>query len=366
MISQTSEKGKNTNLTHRQIAEKIGVSRQLVGFALRGEGRMSDEMRRQILEVAHANGYNEFSNGAARSMAARKYGKRAATGVLAVLFPATFGGQPLSSVPYFMPFFEGIESEVIERGLDLMLCPSRPQGLPRLVREGYVDGVISILTHRTTLEPLLELDIPVIYIALATNRLVEIEKSASIIMDDYKGGVLATRHLLELGHRKIAYLGFCRDDEAQTKDTRHFQGYLDALHEYQVAPDDSLIDTSLSSKTIQVGTDAMKNMLAGKGPDFTGLVCHNDLLAMGAIRALQDCGKRVPEDVSVVGFDDVSTQYAFQPALTSISFPRHEMGRRAVQILLEKSKKSNEDTTPLQCETFPVELVMRNSTERIS
>jgi LacI family transcriptional regulator len=364
MLTQITEKTKNANLTHRQIAEKVGVSRQLVGFALRGEGRMSDEMRRQILEVARDNGYNEFSNGAARSMAARRYGKRALTGVMAVLFPATFEGQPLSSVPYFMSFFEGIESEVIERGLDLMLCPLRPQGLPRLVREGHVDGVISLLTHRTPLEPLQELDIPIVHIALATNRLVEIENSTAIMMDDHNGGTLATRHLLELGHRKIAYMGFSRDDEKQSKDTRNYQGYLDALREYQVVPDESLIDTSLSSKTVQVGNDAMKQMLCGRTPNFTGLVCQNDLIAMGAIRTLQEAGQRVPEDISVVGFDDVSTQYAFHPALTSISFPRHEMGRRAVQILLEKSKKSSGADSLPQREIFPVELVIRDSTRK--
>ncbi len=94
---------------------------------------------------------------------------------------------------------------------------------------------------------------------------------------------------------------------------------------------------------------------------FTALVCHNDMVAMGAIRALQESGLRVPEDASVIGFD-VAAQYALAPGLTSIRFSRQEMGRRAVQLLTEE--RSHVGAHPAHRETFPVELVERETTRR--
>lgn len=368
MTPLISEKEKPAGLTHRQIAEELGVSRQLVGFALRGEGRMSDEVRQRILDVARISGYDQYSNGAARSMAARRYGKRMKTGLMAVLFAPTFGGRPISSVPFFMPFFDGLENEAIELGIDLMLCPLRPQGLPRLVREGQVDGIVCLVTDKMALEPLLKLDVPLVNILIAHGRAEEVSQTPILSMDAQGGGNLATRHLIGLGHSRIAFLGFSGPSEVK-KSTKspNWAGYCDAMRKNGLVVDESLVDTQTTALSVQAGAEALHRLLErrpeGGALPFTGLVCANDLLAMGAVRALKEAGLRVPEDVSVVGFDDVSTQYAFEPALTSIRFPREEMGRRAVRLLSE-AENQNPASLLQTPEVFPFELIERDSTAR--
>ena len=368
MAPHLSETTKLSGLTHRQIADELGVSRQLVGFALRGEGRMSDEVRQRILNVARINGYDQYSNGAARSMAARRHGKRMKTGLMAVLFAPTFEGRPISSVPFFMPFFEGFENEAIERGIDLMLCPLRFQELPRLVREGQVDGVVCLVTDKMALEPLLTLDVPLVSILIAQGRADEVSQTPILSMDARGGGALATRHLIGLGHSHIAYLGYSGPSEVKKPlESPNWKGYCDAMRESGLALDESLVDTQTTAVSLQAGAEALHRLLKDrpetKTLPFTGLVCGNDLLAMGAVRALQEMGSRVPEDVSVVGFDDVSTQYAFRPALTSIRFPREEMGRRALRLLSE-AEYQNPDSSLQGHEIFPVELIERDSTAR--
>ncbi|MDQ3815798.1 MAG: LacI family transcriptional regulator, partial [Armatimonadota bacterium] len=352
-------------ITQKAIADQLGVSRQLVGFALRGEGRMSDALRQKILEVARQNGYHQFSNGEARLMVSRRYGKRVASGVLAVLFHATFEGQPLSSVPFFTSFFIGLENEAKECGIELVLCPLRSDDLPLLVRESWVDGVICLLTPEAAALRVRELALPVLSIQY------EAPGVPSLLIDESGGTTLTTRHLLELGHRRIAYLGLA--EKATPIAEQRLTGYLRALHENGLPVAPELLDVTLTRTTMQAGADAMERMLRRcrarqpartrqSPPGFSALVCYNDMIAMGAIRVLKEAGWQVPADVSVAGFDDVSVQHGFSPALTSVSFPRQEMGRRAVQLLCDQHKEIANADCQDQIERFPVRLVVRDST----
>lgn len=347
--------GGSAKLTQKQIADQLGVSRQLVSFALRGQGRMSDALRRQILEVAKDNGYHQYSNREARAMIARRYGKRAASGIMAVLFRPTFQNQPLSSVPFFMPFFEGLESEAIRHGIDLALCAVRPNELPRLVRENQVDGVIGLLIPENTIEQMRQTDLPLVSV------LYEVESGVSLMIDDARGTQLATEHLIRLGHRNIAYIGlhYARGKERE-------QGYRKALREHHLAQHENLIDISDENPSIEGGAAAMQRLMAVQPPKFSGLVCHNDLMAIGAISVLKEHGCRVPEDVSVVGFDDVSRHYSFSPALTSINFQRQEVGQRAVQLLCQQQAEGATAANFMGREVFPVRLVERDSTRPYS
>lgn len=358
---------KSTRPTHRQIAEQLGVSPQLVSSALRGNGRVAATTRQRILDVARTNGYDQYSNSAARAMASRRHGKKPKTGVLAVLFVAV-EGQPLSTMPFYVPFFEGLQSEAFKDGLDLMLCPMRGQNLPRLVREGQVDGVVCLATDGLDIETLKSVEVPVVHIALTVSPLPQGD-TPTLSADEHTGGVLVTRHLIELGHQRIAFIGFSNHSRTKTaKESQRFAGYCDALREANIPFDESLVESGMKNPGIQAGAEAMHALLQrsaeGATLPFTGLFCYNDLLAMGAIHTLQEAGFRVPEDVSVAGFDDVSYQYAFRPSLTSANFAREQMGRRAVRLL---SDMETVDATSLRKhqEVFAVELIERESTRRL-
>jgi DNA-binding LacI/PurR family transcriptional regulator len=355
-------------MTQKHIAEQLGVSRQLVSFALRGEGRVSEDTRRKILETAQQGGYHEFTNREARVMVSKRYGKRVRTGIIAVLFQPTFEGQPLSSVPFFMPFFDGIESEAIEQGLDLMLCPLRPQGLPRLLLDGQVDGVICLLTDNVPAELLDQLSVPLVHILLVTDWCSQIENALVLGMDARGGIEMATRHLIELGHRRIAFLGIASPrNNGMHLENQRYEGYCEALRAAGISLDEALVDIESTGPTIQTGVNIMKRLLQPDGTLlFSAMVCYNDLIAMGAIRVLREAGYRVPEDVSVVGFDDLSDQYGFSPALTSIRFPREEMGRRAVKMLCNNEANESLDVVLPERNFLPAELVQRDSVRTFS
>lgn len=345
-------------VTQKEIAANLGVSRELVKFALSGTGRVSAEARQRIIAEAARLGYTAQHNRAARSLIARRYGRRVRTDIIAVLMPeAFFGGIALPRVPFFAPFIEGIEQAAGEQGLDIFLCSSRLGALPRLLEAGEVDGVISVADSTARLRTM---NLPVVNFGRPGDGW-----AVGIHPDNYRGGQLATQHLIDLGHREIACLGFAPGEAPdrlyQPAHDRN-EGYRDALANARIHFTGKLFLDDIVSPDVDSGVAAMGRLLA-RDADFTGVVCFNDLIAMGAIQALRAAGRRVPQDVSVIGFDDVSLQYPLRPLLTSIAFDRFAMGRRAVDLICEARAALEEgQTLTNHDESFAVQLVQRAST----
>jgi LacI family transcriptional regulator len=336
-------------VTQKQIAQQVGVTQQLVALALQNSPRVADATRARIWDAARQLGYSPNSNRHARVLAAKRHGTPISTDILAVIFEP-LKNSPATSDPYFMPLVDGIEIEAGRRGYDLFLMPARTTGLPWLIREGWIDGVILLGAH-PHLYGLEELSTPVVTLGSA------LEGVAGLTPRDEEGAYLATRHLLHLGHRRIAYLGPGHWPSA----TARFAGYRRALQESGLPFTEELVENTLAEPMIGEAQSAMARLL-GRAR-FTGLVCHNDPVAMGAIQYATSVGLQVPRDLSVTGFDDVSEQYHFQPPLTSVAFAGIEMGRRAVQMLCEEIVHLTEqETTAAGQETFPVMLKVRAST----
>jgi DNA-binding LacI/PurR family transcriptional regulator len=336
-------------VTQKQIAEQVGVTQQLVALALQNSPRVAEATRMRIWEAARGLGYNPNSNRHARVLAAKRHGKPITTDILAVIFEPT-KGSPATSDPYFMPLVDGIEIEAARRGYDLFLVPSRDTGLPWLIKEGWTDGVILLGTH-LHLHGLDELGVSVVALGSHLNKV------PGLTPRDEEGAYLATRHLIELGHRRIAYLGPRQWQSAQERLT----GYRRALLQAGLPHGPELIETTLDEPLIGMAQSGIAQLL--DRTKFTALVCHNDPVAMGAIQYALAKGLQVPRDLSVTGFDDVTEQYHFQPEVTSVAFAGTEMGRRAVQILCEVIEKSGEVEEPVAVhETFPVTLQVRAST----
>lgn len=344
-------------ITQKDIAHNLGVSRETVKFALNGNGGVAAATRERVLREAERMGYSRTSNTAARTLAAQRNGSRAVTGTIAVVSAAAFDSAPLRNVPFFAPLFAGIEAEARIRDLDICLLPLREERLPRLISERGVDGAIC-LGEAAIIPRINEFEVPIVGLDVYSDC------APHIVPADRKGMKLATRHLIELGHRRIAFIGHGLHFPSAVE---RFEGYRAAMNEAGLGLDEKLIETTLMHSEAEHGGAAAERVLSrtrqrtGK-PTFTAIVCYHDLFAMGAVRALQAAGLRVPDDVAVVGFDDVSTHYSFAPAITSVSFDRHAMGRRAVQVigaLLEG------ETIETQHEVFPVELVVRDSTRAV-
>ncbi len=344
-------------VTQKQIAEQVGVTQQLVALALRDSPRVAEQTRQRIQQAALEMGYHAHANPHARRLAAVRHGKRAATGLLALVFEPLHE-RTATADPYFMPLIDGVEVEAMQRGLDLLLVPARPTGLPWLIREGWVDGVILLGSHQPN--SVEEISCPLV--ALGANLTVQ-EQAASLLPDDAGGMAAVARHLLQLGHRRIAYLG----PRHWPSGRERFEGMRQCLEEAGCFGA-ALIERSLSEPSVEAGMMGARRLIERVGDGaFTALMCHNDLIAMGAIPILQGAGLSVPADVSVTGFDDVSLQHDFLPALTSVQYDRLGMGRRAVQFIAEAVLAETESLpfTPGH-EVFPVQLIARDSTAPVA
>lgn len=355
-------------VTQKQIAEEVGVTQQLVALALRDHPRVAKATREKIQRVAQRLGYTNQMNRTARSMAAKRHGRRVQTGIVAAILesPGQRVEESVAGVPYFMAMVDGIEMQAGALGLDLFLVPSREGELPWLIRDGLVDGVILLGAHGS-LRGLEELKLPLVTLGC------EFRGIKALVPDDADGIHQVVAHLAQSGHKNIAYLG---PEKWQSAAARR-QAFCEALREYSLPVEENWIEASAEQPLVEPGFQAAQRLIGrtvtkrGTLP-FSALVCHNDPLAIGVCRALQEAGFQVPQEISVTGFDDVSLQYNASPGITSVGFARLEMGRRAVDFIKAQSDalqkqngagESNGARDPeTQHELFPVQLVIREST----
>jgi LacI family transcriptional regulator len=364
-------------VTQKQIGEKLGVTQQLVALALQGDPRVAEETRNRIVQTAKDLGYHKYSNRHARILISRRHGKRATTGILAVILSPALPSSPATAMPYFREHLNGIEIEAGRRELDILLLPSDGERLPWLIDEGWVDGVICVGSHEH-IYGLDKLDAPVVTVGC------HFPPISSLIPDDAEGINKVIKHLIELGHRRIAYLGNSHNASGQQR----FNSFRQRVAENGLELDDDLIEQVDSFEASTAQGEGLTSLLArdrehqikqgltpGRLPSFTAVVCFNDPMAIDTIRKAQELGIKVPEELSITGFDDTSTQYNFQPAVTSVRIPLFEMGRRAVQLICEDLARERTfgPKTPVldvllmpkassvQHEVFPIELVVRES-----
>jgi DNA-binding LacI/PurR family transcriptional regulator len=314
-------------------------------------------------------GYNQDDNREARVLANKRYGQRVKNGIVAVMFWLP-QGVSVQGMPFFDPILEGMRSEAAGLGLEICLCPSPSGELPRLVRDRNVDGVIAIGYFANDIVAIQKLGMPVVTFQSSCDI------GHSVTSDDREGGRQATRHLLELGHRRIAFLG--ADYHSGLPAELRLQGYQDAMQEYgievppewicmELASPYSNADCTYEESAAGIGWEVLLAQNGATPHDtempFTGLVCYNDMIAMGAIGQIRSMGFAVPQQISVTSFDDISVHYQFEPALTSIDFQREKMGREAIrllgQVIDENRVGESEDALH---SVIPTTLVVRQST----
>jgi DNA-binding LacI/PurR family transcriptional regulator len=326
-------------VTQKDIANRLGVSRELVKGALNGYPDVAETTRVRIFEEAKRMGYNAHSNHSARAMAALRNGRSIKTGHIAVVI----GGMVITPAqdPFFGPLLEGITIEAArqERHVTTFtLWESNDKELPPLIAARAMDGVICTSVWPTIYDQSRALGLPV--------AVLNWDEDSTILPDLREGTRQATRHLIDLGHRNIAFLGRVDLPGALAigyNIKERVAGYKAALSEAGLPePKESWIDLTAPGPGPVEGTTGLQNLLArnnyqrGKQLPFSALVCYNDAIAMGAIRSLESIGLRVPADISVVGFDDISANYFFHPEITSVKIDRKREGELAMQLLGEQ------------------------------
>lgn len=332
--------------TLKDVAEQAGVDVSTASRVLNGASfRVREDTRQKVLAAARQLGYQP--NALARSL---RIGK---TNMFALLVPDITN-------PFFAELSKGAEDAAASYGYSLILCNTEDRPEPeedyiRALRERQIDGFLVATAHNggTSARKLFESNYPLVLV----NRRMQGVKTGYVVADDVAAAKEAVKHLVSLGHRRIGHIsGYLHADTARRR--------LDAYRSVMAAHDllglaDEL--TTEADYTFRGGQEAMMKLLDLPAPP-TAVFVANDIMALGAMAIAQSRGIRVPEEMSLVGFNDIAlAQYSF-PRLTTVRTPSYEMGALAAQMLLKIVK--GEDTSPAGI-VLKSELIIRDSTTEL-
>ncbi len=331
----------------KELADHLGLSVSTVSKALNDYDDVSKHTKQQVLAAAKELGY--VPDTAARNL------RRKETRKIGVVYCLSKTEKQVKSEFYFEELRGAANAaELADYNLLLYTIASsaHPERLARICQSHEVDGIILLaggydLTDQIAMLTLQQMPFVVV------NQRVEDPTVTYIVADNRAGGQLATQHLLELGHRRIGYIGRVTLDP---ENDDRLSGYKRALSEAGIAFDEALTrHTSDDYATIR---PAVNSLLAEPNPP-TGIFVFNDGRAVSVLQALREARRRVPADVAVVGFDGLYFSQACTPPLTTILQPEAELGRLATEALLEQL--TQEAKRPVQ-KILPVELIVRAST----
>jgi len=253
---------------------------------------------------------------------------------------------------YTTQVLSGVEEFLIEEGYFYLTAshrrkPDLIEEYPRLLAERSVEGFILIDTA-------LEHSLKVPAVAVAGHR--EIEGVTNVVLDQRRAAELTLRHLHQLGHRNIAFMrGGSHSSDADDR----WSCLQTVAAELRIAVRPELaVQLKSRVSTPELGFEPACELL-NRQVSFTAMVCYDDIAAIGAIRAIHDHGLRVPEDISVVGFDDIQSAAFYNPSITTIRQPLYQMGTTAARILLQRVR--GQAVAPKTLQILP-ELVIREST----
>jgi LacI family transcriptional regulator len=331
-------------ITLKDIARHSGVDISTASRALRNAYGVHEKTREKVLAAAKELRYHP--NLMARGLAT---GRAQTIGVL------------ISDIrnPYFGEVTRGAEDAAYAAGFDIVLCnsdldPVKQMKYLRSLQEKRVSGILMnsvARLSRSQREELATYDIPITVL----NETPGTNHFSTVLADNFQGGFLAGEHLVGLGHRVIAHLTSARHHDNMAQ---RYAGFLKAVRS---SPKKVKLIVSHGLHTYNSGYDMAKKLLS-QHPRVTAIFAANDALAFGVLRAIFENGMSVPDDISVVGFDNVEFAAISHPPLTTVHQPRYEMGRAGVEILLRHS--AGEVRVP-EHRRFGVSLVERKSTRAL-
>jgi len=305
-------------VTIKDVAERAGVSISTVSRVLNGKVKdhMRPETEERVLQAIRELDYSP--NRYARVL------KRQRTGVIGVLAPDI-------SNPFFSQLLRGVENVAYRHDYLVLTCDAensleKENRYIEILIEERVEGVILISSalQNERVERLLRKGV---HLVLADRRVENIE-APMVIADNLKASYLLTEHLLELGYREI---GFIQGPKEISTARDRFQGFLQAMEEGGLKVREGHLKEA--NYTFEGGYKSARELLKGKLPQ--AIIAANDLMAIGAIRALEGSDLNVPQDIGVAGFDNIPLATLAKPRLTTIDIPAYEMGQEAMEMLLE-------------------------------
>ncbi len=333
---------KNRHVTLKMVAERVGLTKGTCSAVLNKSAAsrsVPEQTQKRILAAARELNYRP-------SFYARNLGVKR-TYMIGVVT------QEIGDF-YSSPIISGIERYLRQKNFFFLTVahrhdPALLDTYSHLLLDRGVEGFITVDTF-------IDRPLPLPAIAIPGHR--RVEGVTNIVLDHRRGAWLALHHLIELGHKEIAFM---KGADVSPDSEDRWKAILEVAEEFGIRVRAELIvQLEGDDATPQLGYPFAKELLARKRP-FTALFAYNDISAIGSIRAFQDAGLRVPEDVSVVGFDDIRIAVHNNPSLTTVRQPLQKMGEIAARTLLNRIEEHDDWVPEIAIEP---EFVVRNSTAR--
>ncbi|MFB0535462.1 MAG: LacI family DNA-binding transcriptional regulator [Anaerolineae bacterium] len=331
--------------TLEEVAQLAGVSRSTVSRVINDHPSVRPETREQVWQAIRKSGYQPHA--VARSLVTNR------TQIIGMIIPEAV--TTLFTDPFFPLLLRGATAACNAHRYQMLLSlfddpTGQEEMYQRILRSGYLDGVIVASTplNDPLIPDLLRDRIPFVSIGQYPNGRVHY-----VDADNVAGGRMAVEHLIRLGHQRIATITG-RLDLISGQD--RLEGYRQALKAHRIPVEEELIVEG--DYTENSGLVAMQRLLPASP---SAVFVASDMVAIGALKALRQAGRQVPQDVALVGFDDIPIASAIEPALTTVRQPIERMGSMAVEVLLSVLESSLEEEAPAQRIVLPTELVVRAS-----
>lgn len=341
MNKHSGSPSKKRRVTIRDVARASGVSYATVSRVLTGYEFVKETTRNRVMEAAEQLGY--VANLSARSLAGGR------SRIIGLIVPNLDNG-------YVGAITQGIDRELARANYDLMLYtshrqPGKESFYVGTLANGLTDGLLLVapLVPATYLEALREQNFPYVLIDQA-----DVSENSNVVeATNWQGAYEATRYLNQLGHTRIAFI---TGSLAVRSAVDRLRGYKAALADCNIPVTEALIIEGDYQQ--QTGYEVTKSLLQNVDPPPTAIFASNDLSAFGAMDAAREHGYRIPDDISIIGFDDVPQASFVYPKLTTVRQPLEQMGHVAVKMLLEHIE--DQSNTP-QRVALATQLVIRDS-----
>lgn len=332
-----------TRVTMKDIAAILGISTNTVSRAFSGKADINEETKKRIFQKARELGY--------RREPLDPHAHRRQSHIIGVVISDITN-------PFFSRVVRGIEDVLILKGYSILLCNTdesydRERSSVDMLLKRNVDGIIMTPTQDShkDIDALLEMGIPVVLLG----RYFQDVAAWSVVGDDTSGGHAAIDHLVKLGHRRILFLNASPYISSAKE---RMIGYENALRENGLEVIPELIREC--DPKPESAYNLMRSILLEK-LEYTAIFTFSDLMMLGVLRCLKQQNIRVPEDVSLVGFDDIEYAGMLDPPLTTVRQPQYRLGSESARMLLDQLDRRTESRRIL----LPLDIVIRDSTARL-
>ena len=326
-----------------EIAKAAGVSKTTVSRVLNNKPDVNPETRKKIAELIRQHEFQP--NAAATAISSKKN-----VNTIGLIIP--YDSNYIFGNPFNTEIMRGVLSETNVAGYHLLLCHFNKEEYVSVFKQKRVAGFILISPgkdQRNMISRLNEIQAPFV----STSRVPNVPDIKFVEIDNVHGAELAVEHLIQLGHRRIGAINGPTNHLASSTD--RFNGYCATLARHNIPIDKNLVEPGNNS--IGNGYDAMRALMK-RNPDMTAVFVASDLMAIGAINAVNQVGKSVPEDISVVGYDGIPLAGSLNPALTTIDQHASEKGAYAAKMLIDIIEGREVETRPI----IEVDIKIRAST----